>query len=796
MTTSIFIFSLFVFFAMFSYAGAALLAIQFKKNRPAYIGYWIAGCVATGTGIILLTLRGYVPEFISYKVGNALALVGALLFNSAISNLSGKVKSFKRVVYESIFAGSFILASLILVEINYGNQYQPAFIAVLNASIFLYGFFLTKHYYRKSLNTFAGVLAQIYLLGGLIWLVRLGTIIFLGVGFAHQGGPITAVTYIVLLLMGLARYVIFTGLVLGIEENERRALINQFNELKVNLANQKVIQTEQRLQHVLSVTGDGVWDWNIVTGEVKHNERWIEMLAENPHQSYFSLEDFKSRIHPDDLPKVVETLENALAGKKAYRVQYRMLRCDNEQIWVLDRGEVVERAADGKPIRMVGAISDISDEIASKEKIQELIFFDPLTKLPNRQYIKDRIHRAIGEAGRAEVYSGLMYLDLDDFKAINDNYGHHVGDNLLQEFGGRLQSVVRPSDLVARIGGDEFLILFERLGHNPEDARAALEEVIKRILVGLSEEIDLGGLVRVKARASMGAVVFGGEGAQFDEILKHADIAMYAAKEDPVIRFRFFDETLKSNFERKNELHLGLKDAAQNDQFFVEYQAVVNRQQDCIGYEALVRWKHPILGVVMPDDFIPFAEKSGQINEVGDAILRAIFGNKSFWSQLSNHQDNILMINISAHQLMNLRFAEQFIFLAEQHQIPMHRIHLELTEGAFLSNVDLAIVAMDLLRKKEVKFVLDDFGTGYSSLAYLQKLPIKHLKLDKSFVAGMVANKDDQAIVDNILSLAKTLNIQVIAEGVETEEQFDLLRLKGCDFFQGWYFGRPRQIAG
>ncbi|QWE11859.1 bifunctional diguanylate cyclase/phosphodiesterase [Polynucleobacter sp. AP-Titi-500A-B4] len=796
MNTSNFIFSLFIFFAMFTYAGAALLAVQFRKNRPVYVTYWIAGCLSTGTGIIFLTLREYVPEFISYKVGNALALVGGLLSNYAISNLSGKVRNFKRVALENIAAGLLAIAALMLVEINYGNPYQPTLIAFLNASIFLYGFFLTYQYYKKSLNIFGGVLALVYLLGGLIWLIRLSTIIFLGVGFAYQGGPINAVTYIALLLMGLSRYVIFTGLVLGIEEKERRDLLIQFNELKVNFANQKATQTEQRLRHVLNVTGDGIWDWNIQTGEVKHNDRWIEMLGEDPNQTYFSVEDFKNRIHPEDLSQVIESLENALVGKKEYRLQYRMIRSDQRQIWVEDRGDVVEKSPDGTPIRMVGAIHDVSDQIASKEKIEELIFFDPLTRLPNRQYIKDRIHRAIGEASRGGVYSGLTYLDLDSFKLVNDTYGHNIGDNLLREFGNRIQRAIRPTDMIARIGGDEYLILFERLGSTAESARVALEEGIKRILVELSEEFDLGEMVGVKATASMGAVVFGGDATQFDEVLKHADIAMYAAKEDPQIAYRFFDETLKSSFDRKNELHLGLKEAAEQDQFFVEYQPVVDRQQQCIGYEALARWKHPLLGMVMPDDFIPFAEKSGQMNEVGESILRNIFSNQSLWAFSDAHRNYILMINISAHQLMNLRFADQFILLAEQYQIPLERVHLEVTEGTFLTNTELAIGVMERLCSKGVQFVLDDFGTGYSSLAYLQKLPIEHLKLDKSFVAGMMANKDDQAIVDNILSLAKTLNIRVIAEGVETKEQFDLLLLKGCDFFQGWYFGRPGQIAG
>ena len=795
MNTASFIFSLFVFFGMAAFAAAVLLYLMFPKDRPSYVSYWLSGSILIGSGVLLITLREVLPEFVAYKGGNFLSTMGYVFLNQSLSSLNGKNKSYRKVIFECIFVGVALVLSLFFVTRYFGAEFQPAVIALSGSLIGFYGFILGLRVYRKLGIVFAGILGITNFVGSIVWFARLAAILFLQVGFAYEGGPINAISFISLLVLGVLRFTLFIGLVLRINEKEKYDLLSQFHELKINFANQKATQTEQRLQHVLNVTGDGIWDWNIQTGEVKHNDRWIDLLGENPDQAYFSVEDFKNRIHPEDLPRVIESLDEALAGKKEYRIQYRMIRSDKRQIWVEDRGDIVEKSPNGTPIRMVGAIHDVSEQIASKEKIEELIFFDPLTKLPNRQYIKDRILRAIGESGRGGIYSGLIYLDLDAFKLVNDTYGHHIGDNLLREFGNRIQRAIRPTDMIARIGGDEYLILFERLGATPETARAALEEGIKRILAGLSEEFDLGEMVRVKATASMGAVIFGGDTTQFDEVLKHADIAMYAAKEDPHIAYRFFDETLKSSFDQRNELLLGLKEAAEQDQFFVEYQPVVDHRQQCVGYEALARWKHPLLGVVMPDNFIPFAEKSGQMNEVGESILRNIFGNQSLWTLLMSHRDYILMINISAHQLMNLRFADQFILLAEQYQIPLERIHLEVTEGTFLTNIELAISVMERLCTKGVKFVLDDFGTGYSSLAYLQKLPINCLKLDKSFVAGMVANKDDHAIVDNILSLAKTLHIQVIAEGVETKEQFELLRLKGCDFFQGWFFGRSEKIT-
>lgn len=789
-----FIFSLFIFFAMFSYAGAALLAVQFRSNRPAYIRYWIFGCIATGTGVIFLSLKEFLPELISYKFGNALVMAGGLFSNYALLSLVNGAKSYKKAIPVSIATGILVILALFLIDINFGYHYQPLLIGASNLLVFTYGFFLCHKYYRNSANIYAGTLTLTYLAASLIWVFRLATILYLNVGFAYQGGLINAVTYSVLLFVGLARYTLFTGLVLGIEESEKRKLIDQFHELKINFANQKVTQTEQRLQHVLDITGDGVWDWVLQTGEVKHNDRWLEMLGETPSQKQYSVEDYKSRIHPEDLAKVLDAINKTLEGGADYHLRYRMIRLDGRQIWVEDKGAIVEKTSTGIAKRMVGAIRDITEEVTAQEKIEELIFFDSLTKLPNRQFIKDRIQRAISESSRNLIYSGLMYLDLDDFKIVNDTYGHNIGDRLLEEFGRYLQNAVRPSDVVARIGGDEYLILFERVDKSAEDARLVLEEAIKRILADLNKEFELGEIIRVKTRASIGVVIFGGEKSDFNEVLKCADIAMYAAKEDQTVQYRFYDAELKEKFDRKNELQLRLKDASEEGQFFVEYQPVVDADQVVIGYEALARWMHPELGVVMPDDFIPFAEKSGQMNVVGESILQFIFSNQAFWSALNAHPKMILMINVSAHQLMNLGFAERFIVLAEEYQVPLDRIHIEVTEGAFLTDAKLAINVMDRLSSRGVKFVLDDFGTGYSSLAYLQRLPIHYLKLDKSFVAGMEHNKDDQIIIENILNLAKSLNLKVIAEGVETRGQFDLLLLKGCDLFQGWYFGKPKKI--
>lgn len=566
----------------------------------------------------------------------------------------------------------------------------------------------------------------------------------------------------------------------------------KLTKIQLDVTQKELIEREQQLRYVLNVTGNGIWDWNIVSGQVEHNSRWMEMLDENPSQQQFSIEDFKNRIHPDDLNAVFERLKLALEGSQPYSLRYRMMRHDGRQIWVEDKGAVVETSADGQPLRMVGAIQDISDEVSAQEKIQELIFFDYLTKLPNRRYIKERIDRVIRESARNQAFSGLMYLDLNDFKLVNDSHGHQVGDAFLQEFGARLQNAVRPTDIVARIGGDEYLILLEHIGLSIEEARKGLQEAVERILKSLIEPFKLGNNISIFARTSIGLVAFGNDVQDFDELLLHSDLAMYAAKEDLNMYYRFYDQKLKDEFDRRSEFLTGLKEASSLNQFYVEYQPILNHRGESVFYEALARWEHSVLGTVMPDDFIPIAEANGQMNEVGHAILKHIFSNHRLWSASEVNQCN-LMINISAHQLMNIGFAEEFLSLAAEYLVPLDRILIEVTESVFLSNTETVIGVMTSLRKRSVKFVLDDFGTGYSSLAYLQKLPIEYLKIDKSFIGSMTRNQDDLAIVHNILALGKSLQLQVIAEGVETQEQFDQLLSAGCHFFQGWYFGSPRK---
>jgi len=794
MTTKIFILSLFSFFALASIAGAVLLLFLFKRNRPRYILYWAIGCLLTAAGVILIILKAELPEFIWYKFANGLAVSGAVLVNFSLASLAGEKITPRAVLIKTGLAFLLLIGSLVAVSEVFDSKHQPIIIALASSALSFYGAYFCLKIQKQIYLKLATTLTIVFFLVGIVWFIRLLTLVFLNVGFATDGGTINVFTYSVLLFLGLIRYIVFIGLVIGISENEKYQLAESFNQLKLDIANDKIAKSEQQLRYVLNATGDGVWDWNILTGEVKHNPRWIEMLGEDPNQSYFSVDDFKSRIHPDDVDLVQKHLNLTLEKDVAYLVQYRMIRLDGRQIWVQDTGSVVERSAAGRPMRMVGAISDITEEKNAEEKIQNLIYFDSLTGLPNRQFIHRKFKEILSQSTDENRFMGLMYIDLDQFKIINDTYGHQNGDVLLQKFSDRILGAVRPTDIVSRIGGDEFLLLIQGAGSSYQATKLFIEEVVGRIFEDLAEDFNLGKHAIVKTTVSIGIIIFTNDKAHFDPILKSADIAMYAAKGSMANSYRFFDEKLCADFERKSELFSGLGKASKLDQFYIEYQPIVDHNKQYFAYEALARWSHPSLGNVMPDDFIPFAEKSGQMIEVGEAILRKIFSSQAILNHIKVDGGPYLFINISANQLINLGFVNQFFGLCEQYDVPTHKLHLEITEGAYLSNIDEATRVMNQFISKGVRFILDDFGTGYSSLTYLQKLPIQYIKLDKSFVSDILLSRDDRVIVKNIMSLADSLGLEVIAEGVETEEQFEILSLKGCHYFQGWYFGRPEKL--
>ena len=571
-------------------------------------------------------------------------------------------------------------------------------------------------------------------------------------------------------------------------------LVNGFQRKIQDQVTEKTAElqkSEQQLQYVLSATGDGIWDWDMQTGTVMHNERWLELLGLDPRNKQSTVDSYKKRIYPEDQEKVFQSINESIKTGEKYSLEYRMQRADDSLIWVSDIGMVVERGPNSEPLRMVGAITDITNQKSDQAMIEELAFFDPVTNLPNRRYIKDRIQRAIGESARNDSFSALMFMDLDDFKFVNDTYGHHNGDVLLKQFGARLIDVLRPLDVVSRIGGDEFLVLFDKNYPSAEQCKEVLHGVIERVSFRLAESFQLDPNISITIKPSIGVVIFGKDTNGFEEVMKFADLAMYNNKLNPAESYRLFDHSLHEEFLHMSEMNTSLIEACASDQFYVEYQPVLNRDKELVAHEALARWRHPSLGRVMPHIFIPFAEKNGHIKGVSKAIFKKVFSSTELMTMLAQSKNYNIMLNLSGLHLMDEDFAQDFVSLANSYSFPLNKVHLEVTEGIFMDDKDKVIRTMDMLKVEGIKFAMDDFGTGYSSLSYLQKLPINYLKIDKSFVSGMQAAAGDMMIVKNIIMLAHTLGLEVIAEGVETEVQFDLLSDMGCNYFQGWFCGRP-----
>jgi len=443
--------------------------------------------------------------------------------------------------------------------------------------------------------------------------------------------------------------------------------------------------------------------------------------------------------------------------------------------------------------RFVVLSRDITQRKESEERINKLAFFDPLTQLPNRRLLQERLELAIANSQRQNTLGALLFIDLDDFKTLNDNRGHHIGDLLLIAVAERLRTVVRKQDTVARLGGDEFLVVLEGLGKERDHAAAQAQQVAEKILNSLNNHYLLEGQDYFNS-PSIGICLFGDQAVQIDELLKQADQAMYHAKAAGRNTLRFFDPEMQAIAAQRFALQNEIREALQQQQFQLYYQPQINHAGKVVGAEALIRWLHPQRGLIPPLDFIPIAEESGLILPMGNWIFATACAQLVEWSKTALTADLILSINVSARQFQSAQFVEQLLTIIERSGAAPHKLKLELTESMLVANQQDIITKMDALKSHGIKFSLDDFGTGYSSLSYLKRLPISELKIDKSFVKDILTDLNDAAIARMIIRLAQSMELAVIAEGVETKEQRDWLESEGCFKYQGYYFGRPVPI--
>jgi diguanylate cyclase (GGDEF)-like protein/PAS domain S-box-containing protein len=438
----------------------------------------------------------------------------------------------------------------------------------------------------------------------------------------------------------------------------------------------------------------------------------------------------------------------------------------------------------------VATLIDITKSKQAEREIEDLAYYDSLTHLPNRRLMIDRINHAMATNTRSEKIGALLFLDLDYFKTLNDTLGHDMGDILLQQVAIRLTSCIRENDTVSRFGGDEFVVLLEDLSVLTNEAAAQAEDIANKFLNAINQPFQLNSHI-YSSSTSIGITLFTGHQSGVDELLKQADIAMYQAKNDGRNAIRFFNPQMQTNITAHAKLESELKQAIEQQQFQLYYQIQVDSSLNPIGCEALLRWIHPERGITPPLDFIPLAEQNGSIQAIGRWVIDTACAQLKDWQQDRLTCDLTLSVNVSAKQFHQPDFISQITTAVQRHNINPALLKLELTESLLLNDIEDTITKMKTLAAINIQFSLDDFGTGYSSLQYLKKLPLYQLKIDKSFIDNIVADSDDQSIVRTIIVMAHSLGLNVIAEGVETQAQQQLLLTQGCTHYQGYLYSKP-----
>jgi diguanylate cyclase (GGDEF)-like protein/PAS domain S-box-containing protein len=449
---------------------------------------------------------------------------------------------------------------------------------------------------------------------------------------------------------------------------------------------------------------------------------------------------------------------------------------------------------DGVVTNYVHTLTDITQRKATEEEINKLAFYDPLTALPNRRLLIDRLRQAMALSSRNGQMGALLFMDLDNFKTLNDTLGHDMGDLLLQQVAKRLSDNVREGDTVSRLGGDEFVVMLEELGENQNEAVALAKAIGEKVLGSFFLPFRLAGL-DYQITPSIGITQYLGHQDTTDELLKQADLAMYQAKAAGRNTLRFFDPSMQSVVTARAALEGDIRQGIAKGELLLYFQPQIDREGRTFGAEVLLRWPHPVRGMVPPNHFIPLSEETGQILSLGNWVLETACQQLTDWAKRDEMAHLTLAVNVSARQFRQQDFVPYVLDLLDYTGANPRRLKLELTESMLVHDVEETIGKMSTLRERGISFSLDDFGTGYSSLSYLKRLPLDQLKIDQSFVRDLMTDTNDAAIANTVITLGHSLGLSVIAEGVETAEQRDFLATHGCDAYQGFLLGRPMPLA-
>ncbi len=565
-------------------------------------------------------------------------------------------------------------------------------------------------------------------------------------------------------------------------EQLEREVSSRTAELVV--ANAQIRQAEEKYRAIFEDAVIGIFQATLDGRPMSINRALAQIHGyDSPEQLMAEVPNVVAELFvcPEQMSKIALELES----KGILRdIQVELYRRDRSKRWVVANLRAV-RDRDGKLSLIEGTMEDITERKLAEEQVQYLAFYDALTGLPNRTLLRDRLINALANARRRNEKVALLFVDLDRFKIINDSLGHSCGDLLLQQVAERFKKSAREQDTVSRIGGDEFVIAMSGVKDIPDIAVAA-----ERIMDAMAREFVIQDH-RFNVSCSMGISIYPDHGLDSETLIKNADAAMYCAKESGRCAFRMFTQNMNAQVMERLTIESNLRTALEKQQFFLVYQPQLDlASQKIIGFEALLRWRHPEMGLVAPDRFIRVAENSGLILPIGKWVLRTACSAARHWQTLGLPAVPVA-VNVSAVQFRQEDFLATTRSVLRETGLAPQYLEIELTESVLLSNAELTLPVLHELKTMGVNLAIDDFGTGYSSLSYLRQFPVSRLKIDRSFIKAVALNPDDAAITSAIISLGKSLNVKVIAEGVENESQFSFLRSHECDEIQGYYFSQP-----
>ena len=562
---------------------------------------------------------------------------------------------------------------------------------------------------------------------------------------------------------------------------DRRLIEDQLRQLR---------QSQEQLELVLKGANDGWWDWDMRTNECFLSARWLQMVSDPDGHARTQHGFWQDRVHPQDQQAFAALLGQAFAGHAgSVETEISLRREDDGWVPVLVRGTVL-RDAHGRAVRFAGSIQDLTERRRYEADIHQLAYFDPLTDLPNRRLLADRLQQSLLVRDRTGQMSAVLMLDIDRFKRLNDTHGHAAGDQLLRAVGQRLRELVRPYDTVARLGGDEFVVMLEQLGSDRTQAIATAERTANKLLIALDEPYSISVGVTHHS-VSIGVAVSTEPEDTVESLLKAADVALYEAKEAGRNIVRVFHPEMQRRVDRRSALETRLRAGFERSELQISYQAQVDRDGRLFGAEALMRWSPRDGQAVTPSEFIPVAEESGFIHELGSWSLESACAQLRRWGDRLP-DDFRVAVNLSSAEFMHPDFPARVIETLARTGVPGRSLRLEITEATVVTELGFAAERMHQLRAHDIEFALDDFGAGYSSLTYLRRLPVSEVKIDQSYVRRILTDRHDAAIVRAILTMCESLNLRVVAEGIETEEIWQRLVADGCRYFQGFLFGHPQ----